>query len=206
MYKKYMAALLFLNLIALAAVFNIQELRVNRVMATPAFKLSLNEALVSEEEMSYVQKMAQMASGQRVISYEITEPERKYCLSEDDYEVLLRIVEAEAGGEDEEGKMLIACVVLNRVEDPAFPDTVREVVFQKENGTAQFSPVYNGRYEKVTVSEDTVKAVERVLMGEDISDGALYFASRKYADSSKMKWFDEKLTFLFRHGGHEFFQ
>ncbi|MGN1205122.1 MAG: cell wall hydrolase [Lachnospiraceae bacterium] len=205
MYKKYMTALLFLNLIALVAVINITELRISRIMATPAFKLSMAENMMPAEEMSDVHEMVKMASGQRVIAYEIAETEREYRLSEDDYEVLLRIVEAEAGGEDEEGKMLVACVVLNRVADPAFPDTVREVVFQKEKGTAQFSPAYNGRYEEVTVSEDTIQAVERVLQGEDISKGALYFAARKYADSSKMKWFDEKLTFLFRHGGHEFF-
>lgn len=205
MYKKYMTALLFLNLIALVAVINITELRISHIMATPAFKLSMAETMMPAEEMSDVHEMVKMASGQRVIAYEIAETEREYRLSEDDYEVLLRIVEAEAGGEDEEGKMLVACVVLNRVADPAFPDTVREVVFQKEKGTAQFSPAYNGRYEEVTVSEDTIQAVERVLQGEDISKGALYFAARKYADSSKMKWFDEKLTFLFRHGGHEFF-
>ena len=49
-------------------------------------------------------------------------------------------------------------------------------------------------------------AVGRALMGEDISQGALYFAARKYADSGKMKWFDENLTYLFVHGGHEFFR
>ena len=99
--------------------------------------------------MSFACEMDRPASGQRVLSVEVTEKERLYELSEDDYEVLLRIVEAEAGGEDEEGKMLVAGVVLNRVDNPAFPDTVREVVFQRENGTSQFSPAYNGRYEKV---------------------------------------------------------
>lgn len=46
----------------------------------------------------------------------------------------------------------------------------------------------------------------RALDGEDISEGALYFAARDYADSKRMRWFDEKLTLLFRHGGHEFFK
>ena len=55
------------------------------------------------------------------------------------------------------------------------------------------------------LAEETKEAVERVLCGEDISEGALYFAARKYADKDKMKWFDERLTFLFAHGGHEFF-
>ena len=55
------------------------------------------------------------------------------------------------------------------------------------------------------VSEETIEAVNRVLEGEDISCGALYFAARKRADSENMRWFDEELTFLFSHGGHEFF-
>ena len=92
------------------------------------------------------------------------------------------------------------------MENDAFPDTVSGVVFQKEKGVTQFSPVSNGSYYRVEISDETVSAVGRALMGEDISQGALYFAARKYADRDKMKWFDEQLTFLFAHGGHEFFK
>ena len=205
MYKKYILALLLVNMIALAAVFNITGLKVNRILATPAFKLNLQEALAPQEQESHDGFVPAVSSGQLVIFYEVLEKEWKYEISDEDYEVLLRIVEAEAGSEDIEGRMLVAGVVLNRVNSEAFPDTVKEVVFQRENGTAQFSPAYSGRYDKVIVSEETIEAVERVLCGEDISEGALYFASRKYANSDKMRWFDEKLTFLFSHGGHEFF-
>ena len=117
-----------------------------------------------------------------------------------------RIVEAEAGSEDEDGKLLVANVVLNRMNSEAFPDTVTEVVFQREKGISQFSPVANGSFYRVKISEGTVSAVERALMGEDISEGALYFVARKYADSNKVKWFDNHLTYLFKHGGHEFFK
>ena len=55
------------------------------------------------------------------------------------------------------------------------------------------------------MTQDTIDAVERVLCGEDITCGALYFAARKYADPEKMKWFDCALVRLFEHGGHEFF-
>lgn len=127
-------------------------------------------------------------------------------LPEEEIAVLERIVEAEAEGEDTEGKILVANVVLNRVRDEDFPDTVKEVVFQKVNGVTQFSPVSGGRYERVTISEDSVEAVERALNGEDLSEGALYFAARKAADPKAMKWFDENLTFLFKHGGHEFYK
>ena len=64
----------------------------------------------------------------------------------------------------------------------------------------------NGRFEAVTISEESKEAVERALLGEDISDGALYFVARKHADQSKVRWFDENLTPLFQHGGHEFFK
>ena len=123
-----------------------------------------------------------------------------------DYQCLLRIVQAEAGCEDMEGKMLVAGVVLNRVADEHFPDSVTEVVMQKEGGTYQFSPVANGTYQKVKVSEETREAVDRVLNGEDLTEGALYFASRQYAEGDKMAWFDHHLDRLFEHGGHEFFR
>ena len=128
-----------------------------------------------------------------------------YDISDKDYEVLLRIVEAEAGGEDKTGKILVANVVLNRMESSKFPDTVEEVVFQHEGGCYQFSPIENGRYESVCVSEETYEAVERALEGEDLSQGALYFVSEKYADPESFKWFQTKLTLLYSHGGHNFY-
>lgn len=127
-------------------------------------------------------------------------------ISEDEYEVLCRIVEAEAGGEDTEGKLLVANVVLNRTFDNSFPNTISEVVFQKEKGVTQFSPISDGRFYEVKISEDTIGAVNRALEGEDNSEGALFFAARKYADPERMKWFDDNLEFLFCHGGHDFFK
>ena len=112
---------------------------------------------------------------------------------------------AEAGGEDINGRILVANVILNRVQSEAFPNTVEGVVFQKHNGRFQFSPIYDGRYNRVKISEETVEAVERALAGEDYSKGALYFVSRKGAAPDKMRWFDNHLTRLFQYGGHEFF-
>ena len=132
-------------------------------------------------------------------------PTRQIELNDADYEALLRIVEAEATGESIEGRMLVANVVLNRVENDLFPDSVVEVVFDNRGGMNQFSPVKDGRYYSVTVSDETIEAVERVLCGEDESQNALFFAARKYADPSSMEWFDENLQYLYTCGGHEFF-
>lgn len=119
-----------------------------------------------------------------------------------EYNVLLRIVEAEAGGEDITGKMLVANVIMNRVQNGRFPDTVTEVVYQKNsNGKAQFSPTVNGRIDSVNVSQETVDAVERVLNGEDSSNGALYFRSVH----SSGTWHDNALRRVVEHGNHIFY-
>ena len=126
-------------------------------------------------------------------------------LSTKEIEILERIVEAEATGEDIKGKILVANVIINRVNDSSFPDTVEEVVFQKTGGTYQFSPISDKRYYSVKISDETKEAVRRVLHGEDYSQGALYFSARKRASAANMKWFDSKLKRLFQYGGHEFF-
>lgn len=127
------------------------------------------------------------------------------ALSAKEIDILQRIVEAEATGEDIKGKMLVANVIINRVRDAAFPDSVEGVVFQKTGRTYQFSPISDKRYYSVKISNQTKEAVQRVLQGEDYSQGALYFSARKRASATNMKWFDTNLKWLFQYGNHEFF-
>ena len=122
--------------------------------------------------------------------------------SDQDYEVLKRIVEAEAGGCDMKGRILVANVILNRVRDGEFPSTITDVVYQR----SQFSPVSDGRLNSCSVSEKTVEAVNRALSGEDYSQGALFFMNRIRSRSSNVSWFDRNLTYLFQHEKHEFFR
>lgn len=127
-------------------------------------------------------------------------------LSDEQLAVLEKIVEAEAGDEDAYGKILVANVVLNRVLNEEFPDTVKEVVFQNNGKTYQFSPVRKGgRYCTVKVSKHTKAAVARALKGEDYSDGALYFFARRYTSQKKANWFDTSLKKIVEYGCHEFF-
>ena len=136
-------------------------------------------------------------SERRTIVEQSVTREMAYALSEEDYDTLLRIVEAEAGCEDENGKPLVANVVLNRVESGRFPSTVRGVVYQADGGKVQFTPAYNGRLQSVKVSEETEEVVKRALYGEDISDGALYFVATRVAGEQKSSWFFHHLTYWF---------
>ena len=104
--------------------------------------------------------------------------------------ILERIVEAEAGDQDLKGRIMVANVIMNRVKSNHFPDTVKGVVFAHR----QFSPIQNGSYYRVSVSEKTKQAVKKALKGTDYSKGALYFMCR--SASTKVK----------EYGCHEFFK
>lgn len=122
--------------------------------------------------------------------------------SDQDYEVLKRIVEAEAGGCDMKGRILVADVVINRVKNKEYPSTITDVVYQK----SQFSPVGDGRINSCAVSDKTVEAVNRALAGEDYSQGALFFMNRGRSGAGNVSWFDGHLTYLFQYEKHEFFR
>lgn len=123
-------------------------------------------------------------------------------LDEKDCGILERIVEAEAGDQTVKGRILVANVIINRMKSEEFPDTVRGVVF----APGQFSPVSNGSYYRVRISDETREAVRRMLKGEDYSEGALYFMYRAGSTAANAAWFDRDLNRLFRYGCHEFFR
>jgi N-acetylmuramoyl-L-alanine amidase len=99
-------------------------------------------------------------------------------LSSRDIELLARLVYAEGRGEPYEGQVAIAAVVLNRIESPIFPDTVREVILAPN----AFSPVRNGHVPKKT-NDTARKAVWDAINGKDPSKGSLYFYNPKTATS-----------------------
>ena len=114
----------------------------------------------------------------------------------DDAYLLAKIAMAEAENQGTEGKALVICVVLNRVWSRGFPDTIREVIYQKN----QFSPVGNGRFDRVEPNQDCWEALRMVEMGWDKSHGALYFESE-----SASTWHRNHLKFLFQHEDHMFY-
>ena len=112
-----------------------------------------------------------------------------------EYDTLCKIVEAEAGNQDLDGRILVANVILNRVKSEKFPNSINEVVFAK----GQFSPAKSGSI-KAVPDEITIKAVNDALNGADYSEGALYFRSTK----SNGNW--GKLELVLSHGAHKFYK
>ncbi len=114
---------------------------------------------------------------------------------------LSRILYAEAGAEPLAGKIAVGNVILNRVESPAFPDTIYSVIFDREYGV-QFTPVANGSIYN-DADEECIRAAKMVLEGVSVSDDALYFMNAATADS---RWIEENCEYLFTIGNHSFYQ
>jgi LysM repeat protein len=91
-------------------------------------------------------------------------------ISPEDFDLLARIITAEADSESYNTQVAVGATVLNRVNSPKFPNTIRGVIYQ----TNQFQPVSNGQINK-PASESCKKAARDALNGSDPSDGALYF-------------------------------
>ena len=211
MYKKTICAFILLSLILLYGTVCVDGAALEKQLARKAADLKWEQNATKSEPVmiaNHAMGIIDTAiSDQRVVQLQrVDRPAVATAWQGEDMELLLRIVEAEAGNQDEDGRLLVANVVLNRVASEAFPDTIKDVVLQEQDGNYQFSPVANGRIWKVKVTGATERAVERALSGEDISDGALYFVARQYADSSSVRWFDNHLTYLFEWGDHEFFK
>lgn len=196
--------LAFLSLLTIEITFQrIQE--TNETIQAEKMEIRVGDGAEDSTQIS-IREMPEADSARRTIEEQTVTRELAYHLSEEDYNTLLRIVEAEAGCESPEGKLLVANVVLNRVNSSKFPSTVKEVVYQADGGKVQFTPAYNGRLQSVKVSEETRESVERALYGEDISEGALYFVATGVAGEQKSSWFYRNLTYLFDYGGHSFFK
>jgi len=82
------------------------------------------------------------------------------AISMSDLDLLARLVHQEARGCSDEVQLLIANVVINRVNDPRFPDTIRGVIYQR----GQYSGA--GSLGSVRPNEDCVENARRVLEGE----------------------------------------
>ena len=101
-------------------------------------------------------------------------------ISEDDINLLAMVINGEARGESFEGQVAVGAVVLNRVEHPSFPDTLRKVVYEK----GAFTAVTDGQINK-KVTESSKRAAKAALCGTDPTGGAVFYYN---PETATCKW------------------
>lgn len=114
-------------------------------------------------------------------------------LSNSDLYLLSCCVYGEARGESYTGKVAVAAVVLNRVKNSNFPNTISGVIYQK----GAFTCVSDGQINLGTNDECT-RAAQDALNGWDPSGGALYYFNPNTATSAWI-WSRPQLVTIGRH-------
>ncbi|MBE6071603.1 MAG: cell wall hydrolase [Clostridium butyricum] len=120
-------------------------------------------------------------------------------ITQDDIELMSKLVAAESIGEPYTGKVAVASVVLNRVSNPKFPNSIQGVIFQKN----AFSCVKDNQIMS-TPNEDCYRAVYEAINGSDPTNKALFFYNPTIATCNWMKQ-TNKINET-RIGHHTFFK
>ena len=113
--------------------------------------------------------------------------------SSSDYQLLARLISAEARGEPYLGQVAVGAVVLNRVEHPSFPNSISGVIYQ----SGAFSCLSDGQFNKA-VADSAYSAARDALNGLDPSGGAIYYFNPNTATSSWI-WSRPLITTIGKH-------
>lgn len=97
-------------------------------------------------------------------------------LPEEDIRLIALVTMAEAKGEPERGQRLVIDTVLNRMDDPCWPDTASGVIYQKN----QFTSMSNGRAKRCKVTEELCQLVREELH-ERQDSRVVYFRTGRYS-------------------------
>lgn len=120
----------------------------------------------------------------------------RYRLSDQERDLVERVVMAEARGEPYEGQMAVAQVIYNRIRDHSFPDTIEAVL------TWEFAKPYGGK-----IFNSVKQAVHSVFdMGTQVvSSEILYFMNPTKASIRGAAWIRSNTQLACSIGKHEFY-
>lgn len=117
------------------------------------------------------------------------------AISPSDVTLLARLIDAEARGEPYTGKVAVGAVVVNRYLDNRYPNSIREIIYEPNQFYAQGIPQFP------VPSDESRRAAEAAVRGEDPTGGALFFYNPKTARLAP--WWNSRKV-LIQIGNHVF--
>ncbi len=160
--------------------------KISSEQSPPLEELAIMDSPIQNLDLIYAGEMVHTIKSEASPS---NAPEIKVGYSKREIDLLARLVRAEAEIEPFRGKIAVACVVLNRVASPTFPDTIKEVIYQKN----QFQPVMNGKINQPT-DEESIQAVHAAINEQrNLAGDSLFFYNPDIATS---RWLDSRATTL----------
>ncbi|SNS03653.1 N-acetylmuramoyl-L-alanine amidase [Anaerovirgula multivorans] len=159
---------------------------------------SLKNDMIQVGQVIQTKKASQVSN---IASSDTNQSVSRGSQRDDDIYWLSRIIHAEAQGESYQGKIAVGNVILNRVRSGNFPNSIYGVVFDKQNGYTQFSPVIDGTIYN-TPGKDSVQAATEVLNGARPVGEALYFLNPRKATNF---WIVANRKYMQTIGDHDFY-
>lgn len=102
--------------------------------------------------------------------------------STSDIQLMARAINGEARGEPYEGQVAVGAVILNRVKDSRFPNSIPGVIYQP----GAFTAVSDGQINAAISEDSTVyKAAQDAMNGWDPTGGCVYYFNPSTATN---KW------------------
>ena len=185
--RKLLASVLLAISIVLVAIHAGSEKRLTSVSAKPAEGIATTESVrrCTKKELPEHE-----TEPRKYVETPITETELHEMDEMAELELLACCTFAEAGNQGYTGMRKVAAVVLNRVNSDQFPDTITEVITQKN----QFECVSNGSIYRLGPSEECFDAVRDELKERSDTD-ILFFRTGHYSDYG---------TPAYKYGDHYF--
>ena len=112
-----------------------------------------------------------------------------------DIQLMARAINGEARGEIYEGQVAVGAVILNRVKDSRFPNSISGVIYQ----AGAFTAVSDGQINTPISENSTVyKAARDAMNGWDPTGGAVYYFNPNTA-TNKWIWSREVIKTIGKH-------
>ncbi len=106
--------------------------------------------------------------------------------TKEDCYLLAKLIHAEARGESMQGKIAVGAVILNRLESPDFPKTIKAIIYQQSGHVYQFSPVADGSI-NLEPNDAARQAARAAIAGEDPTNGSVFFYNPEIATDDWIK-------------------
>lgn len=166
-------------IVALSIGFSSQAAEIDQI-GTPESKaiLTVGQVVKSASGIECIKKNKMQTGLQTKLTSKIEDTLKEE--EERTEKLLASIIFCEAGNQSFTGQVAVGAVVLNRMANEAYPDTMEEVIYQP----GQFCPAGSGWLDRVRstdgYTESAMQAAEAALAGENPIGDCLYFDQGGY--------------------------
>ena len=194
-------------IIELCLLFCLNLIQIGRITEVVEMTINIQNTIMSktqiEENIEHCVTKHYQASNE-IDHKEIKQTEYVIDITPTEKEILYYVVANEVGADylSDASRQMVASVIINRVQNETFPDTVMGVVSAK----GQFTEAYNNSHtKKVKPSESVIASVDYILEHGAIIDATYYYAPAG-TKTTTGHWFENNLNYVCELDGQRYFK